>query len=110
MKQAILLGSSILGNSDEKLGRILMETFLRVLSEKEVLPEYMLLWNSAVMLATNGYAESEYLNKMCRKGTKILICKTCIDYYNIADKLLIGTISNMPDIQQILLDKDALVL
>ena len=35
---------------------------------------------------------------MIEKGTKVLVCGTCLNYYEIKDELKVGQISNMYDI------------
>ena len=38
------------------------------------------------------------LNAMIEKGTKVLVCGTCLNFYGIKDDLKVGTVSNMYDI------------
>lgn len=33
-----------------------------------------------------------------QKGTTVLVCGTCLNFFGIADKLQVGTVSNMYDI------------
>jgi len=33
-----------------------------------------------------------------KKGVEVLACQTCLDYYDMKEKMAAGTVSNMPDI------------
>ena len=38
------------------------------------------------------------LQALIDKGVKVLVCGTCLNYYGLAERLKIGTVSNMYDI------------
>ena len=40
----------------------------------------------------------ENLNTLIEKGTQVLVCGTCLNYYGLTDKIQVGTVSNMYDI------------
>ncbi|WP_416366678.1 DsrE family protein [Muricomes intestini] len=40
----------------------------------------------------------EHLKALEARGTEVLVCGTCLNFYNLADKLKVGTVSNMYDI------------
>ena len=42
----------------------------------------------------------EYIRDLEKMGVEILICATCIGYYNLEDKRAVGTLSNMFEIAQ----------
>ena len=46
-------------------------------------------------LTTEGSEVIEYLRTLEREGVEILSCGTCLDYYNLKNKLLVGGVSNM---------------
>jgi len=35
---------------------------------------------------------------LIEKGSKVLVCGTCLNFYGIADRLKVGIVSNMYDI------------
>lgn len=94
-KLTVVISSDMLGNGDSKLGIILMKSYLYALSENDVLPTDLIFLNSGVKLITEGSDCMESLNKMKDCGVNILICGTCLDFYNLKEKILIGEISNM---------------
>ena len=44
----------------------------------------------------------EILKKLEEKGVEIISCGTCLDYYELKEKLLVGEISNMYTIYETL--------
>jgi sulfur relay (sulfurtransferase) complex TusBCD TusD component (DsrE family) len=42
-------------------------------------------------------------------GVEIVSCGTCIDFYGLKDKIRVGSISNMYEIIQSLLEADRLI-
>ena len=59
----------------------------------------VLFMNDGVKLTT-GIEEQivDNLNTLIEKGTKVLVCGTCLNFYGIKDACKVGTISNMFDI------------
>lgn len=91
----ILISSDKLGSGDDKLGTVLMKSYMFALSESDVIPKTLVFLNSGVKLTSHGSEVIESIQKLEDKGVEILSCGTCLDFYNLKDKLLIGTISNM---------------
>ncbi|MFA9397478.1 MAG: sulfurtransferase-like selenium metabolism protein YedF [Clostridiaceae bacterium] len=91
----IVIGSNKMGQGEDKLGEILMKSYLFALSEQDKIPKFLIFLNSGVKLTTEGSGVIESLKALEEKDTEILSCGTCLDFYNIKDKLLIGDISNM---------------
>ncbi|MDI3533949.1 MAG: hypothetical protein PWQ82_314 [Thermosediminibacterales bacterium] len=91
----ILISSDELGDGSERLGRILQKSFLYSLTEAEKLPKTLLFINGGVKLTTEGSDVIDSLKELQRRGVEILSCGTCLDYFNLKDKLLIGSITNM---------------
>lgn len=91
----VLIGSDKMGDGDDKLGTVLMKSFLFALSESHMLPKTLLFLNSGVKLTTYGSDVYESLKVLQDKGVEIMSCGTCLDFYDLKDKLIIGTVTNM---------------
>lgn len=91
----ILVGTDKMGQGDDKLGAALMKSYVYALTESDIKPQAMLFLNSGVKLTTEGSDVIDSLRILAEKGTEILSCGTCLDFYGIKDKLLIGNITNM---------------
>ncbi|HZX46535.1 MAG TPA: sulfurtransferase-like selenium metabolism protein YedF [Clostridia bacterium] len=91
----IVIGADTLGTGDTTLGRILMKAYLKTLAEVCPLPETIIFLNSGVNLSVEGSEALEALRELEGMGVEILSCGTCLDYYNVKDKLAVGQVSNM---------------
>jgi selenium metabolism protein YedF len=108
-KVVVYINSHLLGAGDEALGSVLMRSFLRTLLDLEKKPVRLILINSGVRLAVEGSEVLETLKKLSAEGVEIFACGTCLDFYQLKEKLSVGEISNMYDIAQSLLEADRLV-
>ncbi|RMF47110.1 MAG: sulfurtransferase-like selenium metabolism protein YedF [Deltaproteobacteria bacterium] len=91
----VLVTSDQLGQGDEGLGRLLMKNFLGTLLELETLPWRMIFLNSGVRLTTRDSDVTEPLGRFVEKGVEILSCGTCLDYYNLKNRLAVGRVGTM---------------
>lgn len=108
-KVVVYINSHLLGIGDEALGAILMRSFLKTLLDMETKPSRLILINSGVQLASEGSEVLENLKKLSEEGVEILSCGTCLDFYGLKEQLRVGTVSNMYDIAQSLLEADRLI-
>lgn len=95
---AVFMGSDELGRGPDELSRLLGGMFLYTLSEAEPLPGSLILMNSGVRLAVEGSETAAHLERLSRQGTEILVCGTCLDYFQLREQLGAGTVSNMYEI------------
>ncbi|WP_022819484.1 hypothetical protein [Fusobacterium russii] len=90
--------SMSLGRGEKELGYILMETYLHTLTEMDIIPKTIILFNEAVLLALNSSKLNIYLKKMRNKGVEILVCSTSARYYQIDTKINLGQLCSMKTI------------
>ena len=91
----VVLSSNQMGNGSEELGQILMKGFIFALTELDELPSTVLLYNSGVKLSTEGSNTIEDLKTLQAQGVEILSCGTCLNYYDLTEKLQVGDVTNM---------------
>jgi selenium metabolism protein YedF len=91
----IAIGKNTLGSGDDKLGALLIKSFIYSLTELESPPENLLFFNSGVRLTTRGSGLTEDLKTLEDRGTLISSCGTCLDYYQLKDQLAVGGVTNM---------------
>ena len=94
----VFIDTDSLGRGSEELGKILMRSFLQTLEQSEVHPQRIILINSGVKLACEGSEVLEDLQEFAAKGVEILSCGTCLDYFGIKKKLMVGKVTNMYEI------------
>ena len=91
----VAVDTAVMGRGSDELGATLMKGFLYALAQQEELPETILFYNGGARLTTEGSASAEDLKTMEAQGVEILTCGTCLDYYGLKDKLLVGGVTNM---------------
>lgn len=96
----IAIGCDKMGKGEDELGKILMKSFIYTVRETAPYPSSIVLYNSGVYLTTEGSEVLDDLKALEEEGVEILSCGTCLDYYHLKDKLLVGGITNMYNIYE----------
>ena len=91
----VVLSSDKMGEGDEKLGHILMKGFIYALTEQEVLPKTVLLYNNGAKLSVEDSDSLADLKLLESQGVEIMKCGTCLNHYGLTEKLAVGTVTNM---------------
>mgnify|MGYP000028712810 CR=1 FL=1 len=96
----VVLGSNQMGDGSDELGEILMKGFIFALTKQKTLPGTVLMYNSGVKLASEGSDSIEDLKELEAEGVEILACGTCLNYFELSDKLKVGSVTNMYEIAE----------
>jgi selenium metabolism protein YedF len=94
----VAISSAVMGSGDDTLGGVLMKSFLHTLTEAGQVPDTLLLFNSGVKLAVQGSEVLDDLKTLAEAGVDILSCGTCLNFFEIKDRLAVGEVTNMYDI------------
>lgn len=93
--KCIFISSDKMGKGNDELGDVLIKGFIYTLTEAKPYPKYIVLVNSGVKLTTENQATVDNLKILEEGGTEILSCGTCLDYYDVKEKLQVGSVTNM---------------
>jgi selenium metabolism protein YedF len=93
--KTILIQSEVLGTGNDELGMLLMANFLRLLGESKEKPAALVFWNTGVRLVCEGSWALAHLKKLEEQGVEMLACTTCLEYFDLTDKLKVGKPTNM---------------
>lgn len=96
----VILSSDQMGQGDEALGRLLMKGFVYALAKQDRLPETVLLYNGGASLSCEGSDSLEDLRELEAQGVEVLTCGTCLNHYGLAEKLAVGSVTNMYEIAE----------
>lgn len=96
----VVLSSNQMGQGDEILGKLLMKGFVYALTQQDMLPETVLLYNSGAFLSCEGSDNLEDLKNLESQGVEILTCGTCLNHYGLTEKLRVGSVTNMYEITE----------
>lgn len=102
-KLVLLITSNTVGRGSDELGGILMRALMHTFLETEPKPNMIILMNNGVKLAVNGSPVIDDLKALSEKGTEILVCGTCLNYFNLTNDVKVGQISNAYTITESLL-------
>jgi len=96
---AVFVGKDIVGAGDRELGYNLMKMALYTIAQGDSVPAHILFMNDGVKLPAGEEQQViDSLMTLIEKGSKVLVCGTCLNFYGIADRLKVGIVSNMYDI------------
>ena len=94
----ILVTNNGMGNADEKLQQLLFGKYVELLLQNKNLPSALCFYTDGVKLVCDGSPALEQLRDLDRKGVRLIICSTCLNYFNLIDKLQVGIVGGMGDI------------
>ena len=105
----MLIASDQLGSGDEALGQLLIAAFINTLPEAKSRPTKKLFINRGVFLTTEGSRVIATLKQLENEGVVIFSCGTCLNHYQLKEKLQVGKITNMYDTVESLLSADKVI-
>jgi selenium metabolism protein YedF len=98
----IVFSADKMGRGNDELGDVLIRAFIHTICEQENKPAAMIFYNTGVKLTVQGSDVLDDLQQLAAGGVEILICGTCLNYFEIKDKLAVGVVSNMYDIASLM--------
>ena len=93
-----MIATDRLGYGDDELGKKLILNFLATLKEMGEDLWRMVFVNNGVKLTVEGSDALGTLQELAGKGVDILVCGTCLTYFDLLDKKKVGETTNMLDI------------
>jgi hypothetical protein len=87
-----------MGSGPPDLQRRLLSTYLCLLLENGWTPLAVCFYTEGVKLLTAESPVLDPLRELEVKGVRLIACKTCLDYYGIADQIRVGIVGGMGDI------------
>jgi len=97
-KVTVLIASEGIGAGSDELGGKLMLNFLATLPELGTSLWRVILVNGGVKLATTGHPCLEKLAALAANGAQVLVCGTCLTYFDLMEAKQVGETTNMLDV------------
>jgi len=102
-KLVLFIASDKLGSGSDELGGILTRALMHTFLEVEPKPDAIVLMNSGVKLVVPESPVLDDLKALSAKNVEILVCGTCLNYFDLMEKVAVGEISNAYTIAETLL-------
>ena len=99
MDTTVVIDTDAMGVGETELGKKLLKSFLTLMCGGHQKPRTVVLYQRGVTLACEGSEMIDMLQHLQKDGVEILLCSTCLEYYQLKDKVQVGTVSNMGTIQ-----------
>jgi selenium metabolism protein YedF len=97
------------GTDDMVLGKRLMSGFIDNIINMTPLPKSLIFLNASVKLVTENENTVVSLLELEAKGVEILACGTCLNYFNLADELKVGKITDAHTVMKKLWSADKII-
>jgi intracellular sulfur oxidation DsrE/DsrF family protein len=94
----ILVTSNGMGKADLPLGQKLVGKYLELLAQHTDLPAVICFYTEGVKLVIDDSPVLVQLRALEAKGVRLIVCSTCLDYFNLANRVKIGIVGGMGDI------------
>lgn len=97
-KILVFIASDVMGSGDDELGGKLMMNFLLTLKELGGDLWRIIMVNGGVKLAVPGSPCLEPLKELEEAGVSILVCGTCLEFFDLSGANEVGQVTNMLDV------------
>ena len=97
-KIMVMLATDRMGFGDDELGLKLMISYIKTLTEMEPELWRLVFVNNGVKLTIEGSEVLPVLQAYEKDGLHIMVCGTCLTYFDLLDKKQVGETTNMLDI------------
>lgn len=98
----VAITSDKMGEGDPDLGHILIANFIKALKDLDKLPKHMVFYNRGVTLAIKDSPVAAHISDLEKMGVEIHLCATCVNHYKLKKNIVVGTLSNMYSIAEIM--------
>ena len=94
----IIVTNNGMGKADEKLGQMLAGKYFELLSQNGSMPAVICFYTEGVKLVCQGSPVIEQLRRLETDGVRLIVCSTCLNYYELTEKIQVGIVGGMGDI------------
>lgn len=110
--QVMVISKPHLGHvqpADREFGEKMLVKFIHTLEDGDRKPDVICFYTEGVKLACEGSPIVASVAGLQDAGVKIAICKTCLEYYGILDKVRVGEVGGMDTIVSHLTSADVVI-
>jgi intracellular sulfur oxidation DsrE/DsrF family protein len=94
----VLITRNGMGDAEPELQKKLITTYFKLLDDSNTLPAVICFYANGVYLVVDESPILDSLKSLETKGVRLILCSTCLGYYNLNDKVRVGIVGGMTDI------------
>lgn len=94
----LLITHNGMGSADPELPLKLITTYFKLLDEHNILPAAICFYTDGVKLTVSGSPVLDSLKSLESKGVRLILCSTCLNYFNLSGEVQVGIVGGMADI------------
>lgn len=98
MKTTIVVNRNGMGVGHPDLTQKLISNYFTIMLEELSFPAYICFYAEGVKLTIDGSPILSELKELEKRGVNILICRTCLSFYDAIDRVNVGCVATMYDI------------
>jgi len=99
-----------LGITDQQpLKEKLAKSYLNLLLEMDPPPAAICFYTDGVRLACEGSPMLNELEALEAKGIRLILCQTCLNAFDLIDKVMVGVVGGMGDIITAMWQADSVI-
>ena len=87
-----------MGAAGLALQHTLLRKYFLLLQENGTLPGAICFYTSGVKMVVEGSPVLDILQALEARGVRLIVCKTCLDYFGLFEKVRVGIVGGMGDI------------
>ena len=95
--------------ANQALRELLAGKFLSLIADAGTLPAAICFYTDGVKLVCEGSPVLAALRDLEQRGVHLIICKTCLDTFGLADQVRVGIIGGMTDIITAMWQADSVI-
>lgn len=109
MHKVVIINSETMGKGRDELGKKILGSFFRKIGFQKEKPDAIIFYNSGVKLVAEGSPFLADLEISRKLGVDLIACGTCVGYFNLTDKIVVGRVSDMQEIAQVIMKAESVV-
>ena len=94
----LLITRKGMGKADPELQIKLIQTYFKLINEANTLPAVICFYAEGVHLVVDDSPVLDSLQALEEKGVRLISCNTCLNFYELSEKVAVGIKGGMTDI------------
>lgn len=105
----LLITENGMGKADQNLQLTLIRKYFDLLLQSQDLPAAICFYTNGVQLVCDGSPVLEQLQTLESKNVRLIICSTCLNHFELNEKVQVGIVGGMGDILEAQIKADKVI-